>query len=86
MSVIVETIKGTLKVRYLISLVFSNFSNKYIIQGNKANARISGLKTNLIEIAGGKKFKKINVSNMDLFENFKSFNNLYIPNIPNKNK
>tara|TARA_B100000427_G_C15059594_1_gene399240 strand:+ start:292 stop:450 length:159 start_codon:yes stop_codon:yes gene_type:complete len=49
------------KIKFLIFLSFEYLSIKYIIQGIKAKANISGLKTSLIDIDGGKKLIKMKV-------------------------
>ena len=43
-----------------------NFSIKYTTQGNKAKAKISGFKTNLIAIEGGKKLTNINIIKINM--------------------
>ena len=66
-----EINNGIEQNKYLIFLLFKNFSNARIIHGNRAKARISGLNTSRIEIDGGKKFIKMNVAKIVLFENSK---------------
>ncbi len=61
LSVIAETKKGIQKTKCLIFLSSEYFSIKYIIQGIKAKANISGLKTSLMDIDGGKKLIKMKV-------------------------
>ena len=56
--------------------VLINDSIRKTIHGINAKARISGLKTSLIEIEGGKKLRNMKVTNITLFENFKNFNSL----------
>ena len=59
--------------RYKILFLYLNFSMQYKIHGKKANARISGLNTNLRTIEAGKKFKKTKVIKIVEFLNLYSF-------------
>jgi hypothetical protein len=70
--VIDETINGIAEYKYTILLSCLNFSNKYTIQGNKAKAKISGFKTNLMAIEGGKKLTNIKVIRIVFLENLKN--------------
>ena len=71
-SVTDETINGIAKYKNTMLLSCLNFSTKYITQGNKAKAKISGFKTNLIAIEGGKKLTNIKVVIIVSLENLKN--------------
>tara|TARA_B100002019_G_C21133010_1_gene529238 strand:+ start:653 stop:832 length:180 start_codon:yes stop_codon:yes gene_type:complete len=53
-----------------VFLDFKYCSSKYITQGSNANANISGLYTNLIDIDGGKKLINNRVGKMTFNEKF----------------
>ena len=71
-SVIDETINGIAKYKNTKLFSCLNLSIKYITQGNKAKAKISGFKTNLIAIEGGKKLTNIKVVIIVSLENLKN--------------
>ena len=72
-NVIHEINNGIIMYIYKILVLSLNFSMQYKIQGNKANARISGLNTNLRTIETGKKFRKTKVIKIVEFLNLYNF-------------
>ena len=68
-----EINNGIKMYRYKTLFFSLNFSMQYKIQGKKANAKISGLKTNLRTIETGKKFKKTKVIKIVEFLNLYIF-------------
>ena len=72
-NVMHEINSGIEMYRYKILFFSLNFSMQYKIQGNKANARISGLNTNLSAIETGKKFRKTKVIKIVEFLKLNSF-------------
>tara|TARA_B100001057_G_scaffold464723_1_gene520156 strand:+ start:859 stop:1077 length:219 start_codon:yes stop_codon:yes gene_type:complete len=69
-----EIKRGIKTYRKKILFFCLNFSIQYKIQGNNANARISGLNTNLRTIETGKKFRNVKVVKIVEFLNLYSFN------------
>ena len=73
-NVMQEIKRGIKTYRKKILFFCLNFSIQYKIQGNNANARISGLNTNLRTIETGKKFRNVKVVKIVEFLNLYSFN------------